>query len=67
MSKNCHYRAAAALFTLLKGQVLKILSGNQILTSVKGHCSSATNNKKKTGNNLNLDVVNIIADSIKIW
>ena len=38
--------------------VLKILSGNKILTSIKG-CNSFTNLQKVTGNNPNLDLVNI--------
>ena len=40
--------------------VLKILGGNKILTSIKGH-NSVTNLQKITGNNPNLDVVNINA------
>ena len=40
--------------------VLKILSGNEILTSVKGH-NSVTNLKKMTSNHPNLDLVNINA------
>ena len=39
--------------------VLKVLNGNEILTSIKGH-NSVTNNKKITDNNLNLDLVNTI-------
>ena len=38
--------------------VLKILSGNKILTSIKGH-NSITNLRKMTGNNPNLDLVAI--------
>ena len=38
--------------------VLKILSGNEILTSIKGH-NSVTNLRKMTANNPNLDIVNI--------
>ena len=37
--------------------VPKILSGNEILTPVKGH--NSTNLRKMTGNNSNLDLVNI--------
>ena len=40
--------------------VLKILSGNKILTSIKGH-NSVINYEKITGNNPNLDLVNINA------
>ena len=40
--------------------VLKILSGNEILTSIKGH-NSVTNLRKMTGNNPNQDLVNINA------
>ena len=40
--------------------VLKILSGKEILTSIKGY-NSVTNKQKMTGNNLNLDLVNINA------
>ena len=40
--------------------VLKILSGNDILTSIKGH-NSVINLWKLTCNNPNLDVVNINA------
>ena len=36
--------------------VLKILSRNKILTSIKGH-NSVTNLRKMTGNNPNLDIV----------
>ena len=36
--------------------ILKILSGNKILTSTKG-CNSVENLKKKTHNNPNLDLV----------
>ena len=39
---------------------LKMLSGNEILTPIKGH-NSDTNLQKPTGNNLNLDLVNINA------
>ena len=39
---------------------LNILSGNENLTSIKGH-NSVTNMRKTTGNNPNLDLVNIIA------
>ena len=38
--------------------VLKILSGNGILTPIKGH-NSVTNVQKMTGNNPTLDLVNI--------
>ena len=38
--------------------VLKILSGNEILTSIKGH-NFVINFRKLTHNNLNLDLVNI--------
>ena len=40
--------------------VLKILSGDKIMTSIKGH-NSAMNLRKMTANNLNLDFVNIKA------
>ena len=40
--------------------VLKILSGNKILTSIKGH-NSVTNLPKMTVNNPNLNLVNINA------
>ena len=40
--------------------VLKILSGNEILKSIKGH-NSVTNLQKMTGNNPNLDLGNINA------
>ena len=40
--------------------VLSILSGNEILTSIKDH-NSFTNEQKRTGNNPNLDLVNIYA------
>ena len=40
--------------------VLEILSGNEILTSIKGH-NSVTNSGKMTGNKPNLDLVNINA------
>ena len=40
--------------------VLKISSGNKILTSIKGH-NSVTNLKKMTGKNPNLDLVNVNA------
>ena len=39
---------------------VKILSRNEILTSIKGH-NSDTNNKSMTDNNPNLDLVNINA------
>ena len=39
---------------------LKILSRNKILTSIKGH-NSVTNQQKITGNNPNLEIVNINA------
>ena len=42
--------------------VLKILSGKEILTSIKGH-NLATNLRKMTGNNPNLDLVNINAQT----
>ena len=38
--------------------VLKILSGNEILTSIKGH-NSVNFLRKKTGNNPKLDLVNV--------
>ena len=38
--------------------VLKILSGNEILMSIKDH-NSITNLRKMTGNNPNLDLVNM--------
>ena len=38
--------------------VLKILSGNEILTSIKGH-NSVKILRKMTGNNLKVDVVNV--------
>ena len=38
--------------------VLKILSGNEILTSIKGH-NSVKILRKITGNNLKVDVVNV--------
>ena len=38
--------------------VLKILSGNKILTAVKG-CNSVKILRKMTGNNLKLDLVNV--------
>ena len=38
--------------------VLKILSGNEILTSIKGH-NSVKILRKMTGNNPNLDLVNV--------
>ena len=37
--------------------ILKILSGNEILTSIKGH-NSVKILRKMTGNNLKLDLVN---------
>ena len=40
--------------------VLKILSRNENLTSIKGH-NSVTNLRKVTGNNPKLDLVNINA------
>ena len=40
--------------------VLKILSGNKILMSIKG-CNSVPNLRKMTGNNPNLDLVNMNA------
>ena len=40
--------------------VLNILSGNEILKSIKGH-NSVTNLRKMTGNNPNLDLVNMKA------
>ena len=39
--------------------VLKILSGNEILTSIKGHYS-ATNLRKMTVYHPNLDLINVI-------
>ena len=38
--------------------VLKILSGNEILTSIKGH-NSVKILRKMTGNNPKLDIVNV--------
>ena len=38
--------------------VLKILSGNEILTSIKG-CNSVKILRKMTGNNPKLDLVNV--------
>ena len=40
--------------------VFKILSGNENITSIKGH-NSVTNLRKMTGNNPKLDLVNINA------
>ena len=40
--------------------VLKILSGDKILISIKGH-NSVTNEQNMTSNNSNLDLVNINA------
>ena len=40
--------------------VLKILSGNENLTSIKGY-NSVTNLRKMTGNNSKLDLVSIFA------
>ena len=40
--------------------VLEILSGNENLTSIKGH-NSVTNFRKMTGNNPKLELVNINA------
>ena len=40
--------------------VLKILSGNEILTSIKGH-NSVINVRKLTRNNPNIDLVSINA------
>ena len=40
--------------------ILTILNGNEILTSIKGH-NSVTKLREKTGNNPNLDLVNINA------
>ena len=59
------YSPAAALFMQLKGQVPKILSRktlsrNKILTSIKGH-DIVQNKQKITGNNSNLDLVNMNA------
>ena len=39
---------------------IKILMGNEVLTSIKGH-NSVTNLRKRTGNNPNLNPVNINA------
>ena len=39
--------------------VLKILSGNEILTSIKGCSSIKILQKKMTGNNPKLDLVNV--------
>ena len=44
--------------------VLKILSGNQILTLIKGH-NSVTNLREITGNNPNLNLVIINAHEIQ--
>ena len=44
--------------------VLKIISGNEILTSIKGH-NSGTNEKKMTSKNPNLDLIKI--NAYKIW
>ena len=41
--------------------ILKILSGNEILTSFKGHSSSVMIRQKWTLNNPKLDVININA------
>ena len=41
---------------------MKIMRGNEILTYIKGYYS-ATRKNKMTGNNLNLDIVNINADT----
>ena len=38
--------------------ILKILSGNEILTSIKG-CNSLKSYRKITGNNPKLDIVNV--------
>ena len=38
--------------------VLKVLSGNEILTSIKGH-DSVKILRKMTGNNTKLDIVNV--------
>ena len=38
--------------------VLKIFSGNEILTSIKGH-NSVANLRKMTLNNPNLDLINV--------
>ena len=40
--------------------VLKILSGNKILTSIKGH-NFVTNEPNMSGNNLDIDLVNMHA------
>ena len=58
-----YYSPAAALFMVLKGQVLKILSRNQILTSIKSH-NSVTDKQIMEGCNPNLDLVNINAFTI---
>ena len=49
-------------FVLKKDQVLKILSRNKILTSIKGH-NSVTSMQRITGNNPNpvLDIFNLNA------
>ena len=44
--------------------VLKILSGNEILTSMKG-CNSAANLRKMTLYNPNLDLINCIQNLVK--
>ena len=44
--------------------ILNILSGNEILTPMKGH-NSITNLQKMTGNNPNQDIVNINAYTIR--
>ena len=47
-------------FAILHQFALMILSGNEILTSIKGH-NSLINFRKLTRNNPNLDVININA------
>ena len=60
MSENLIYCPAAVLFMLQKGRVLKILRGIESLTYIKSH-DSVTRNNKMTGNDPNLDLVNINA------
>ena len=58
--RESNYSPAAALFVVLKGQVLKILSRNQILTSIKCH-NSVTNKQNMEVSIPNLDHLNINA------
>ena len=55
--RESDYSPAAALYMVLKGHVLKILSRIKILTSIKGH-SSVTNKQNMEGSIPNLDLVN---------